>query len=147
MGRITKERGMEERRREKRKDQLFPRQTPLLSLKLCGSSWQFLTKMSLLPRWAAPILPLALDFVHPRAITLPLALSCVAFPLHTFQDHVVSPPTHRCKGKCGSEVGISGEDWNCSAEPFSSAYNDLFYFEFFYRVLMRKQKSTPNFDR
>lgn len=69
------------------------------------------------------------------------------FPCNTFQDHMVSPPTHRFRGKFGSEVGISGEDWSCSAERFSSAYNDLFYFEYSYRVLMRKQKSTPNFDK
>lgn len=68
-------------------------------------------------------------------------------PLHTFQDHMVSLPTHRFREKFGSEVGISGEDWRCSAETFPGAYNDLFYFEFSYRVLVRKQKSTPNSDR
>lgn len=55
----------------------------------------------------------------------------------------MSPPTHRFREKFGSEVGISGEDWRCSAEPSPGAYNDLSYFEFSYRVLVRKQKSTP----
>lgn len=67
----------------------------------------------------------------------------MAFSLHTFQDHTVSPPTHRFREKFGSEVGISGEDWRYSAEPSPGAYNDLSYFEFSYRVLVRKQKSTP----
>lgn len=79
----------------------------------------------------------------PERVTLPLDLSCMAFPLHNFQDHMVSLPTPcRFRGKFDSEAGKDSQE-----RTLSSACDDLFYFEFSYRVLVRKYKSTPSFDR